>query len=221
MRAVLFDFDFTLADSSRGAVECANHALRGLGLPAAAPLAIHQTVGLSLAESFLRLTGEGDQHRAQEYARLFVARANQVMEELTTVYAGVPEVLAQLRRGGFRLGVVSTKFRYHIENILARAGMDGMLDTIVGGEDVARHKPDPAGIVRALSELEVRACDACYVGDHPVDAEAAARGGVPFVAVTTGTSDRGAFAGHAPLAVLQDLRELPALLGRQGFRPDL
>ena len=54
-RAVLFDFDYTLADSSRGIEDCANHALAELGLPAASARAVSETVGLSLAETFCRL----------------------------------------------------------------------------------------------------------------------------------------------------------------------
>ena len=32
-RSVIFDFDYTLADSSAGIIECVNHALQGLSLP--------------------------------------------------------------------------------------------------------------------------------------------------------------------------------------------
>ena len=32
-RVVLFDFDYTLADSSQGAIECINFALAEMGLP--------------------------------------------------------------------------------------------------------------------------------------------------------------------------------------------
>ncbi len=55
--AVVFDFDFTLADSSAGVAECVNHALGAMGLPAAAPQAIYRTIGLSLTETLKRLAG--------------------------------------------------------------------------------------------------------------------------------------------------------------------
>ena len=32
LRGIIFDFDFTLADSSKGVVKCINYALRELGL---------------------------------------------------------------------------------------------------------------------------------------------------------------------------------------------
>ena len=47
-RAVLFDFDFTLADSSDGITVCMNHALGLLGLSPAPASAIRRTIGLDL-----------------------------------------------------------------------------------------------------------------------------------------------------------------------------
>ncbi len=70
--AVIFDFDFTLADSFKGIVECANHALQAMGLPPAAPDVIRKTVGYSLPESLVRQAGEGQSGRGGEYTRLFV-----------------------------------------------------------------------------------------------------------------------------------------------------
>ena len=58
-RAVLFDFDFTLADSSEGIVVCMNHALARLGLPPAPADAIRRTIGLDLHTALANLAGEG------------------------------------------------------------------------------------------------------------------------------------------------------------------
>ena len=44
-RAVMFDFDFTLADSSEGVVICVNHALSRMGLPESPADAIARTIG--------------------------------------------------------------------------------------------------------------------------------------------------------------------------------
>ena len=56
-RAVLFDFDLTLADSTLGAVECVNYALGAMALPRAEPEAIRATIGFSLAATLASLTG--------------------------------------------------------------------------------------------------------------------------------------------------------------------
>jgi len=56
--AVIFDFDYTLADSSQGVLECVNHALGRLGLPAASPEDIKKTIGMSLPATLVALAGK-------------------------------------------------------------------------------------------------------------------------------------------------------------------
>ena len=211
-RAVVFDFDYTLADSSAGVVECTTYALRSLGLPLAPESRMRQSIGLSLAATLEYLTGITDPDVAAEFTRTFVQRADQVMADLAVVYATVPGVITALRSAGFTLGIVSTKFRYRIENILTREGLLTHFDVIVGGEDVSRHKPHPAGLLRALDCLTCVPEQTVYVGDHPVDAEAASRAKVPFVAVLSGTSAREHFAPHQPLGIVDDVSGLPRLL---------
>ena len=57
--AVVFDFDFTLADSSAGAIECISFAFQEMGLPRPLPEPIKATIGRSLADTFRTLAGEG------------------------------------------------------------------------------------------------------------------------------------------------------------------
>lgn len=213
LRAVVFDFDLTLADSSAGAVECVNYALGALGLPGAPPARIVATVGLSLPETLRALTGITAPEAAARFRDSFVERADAVMAEATHVYEHVPPALTALRAAGLTLGVVSTKYRYRIEAILGRYSLVEQFAVIVGGEDVARHKPDPAGLLLALERLGARPDEALYVGDHPVDARAARSAGVPFIAVLSGTSTADSFAAVETRAVLPHVGDLPVHLG--------
>lgn len=188
-RAVIFDFDFTLADSSAGVIDCVRTAQGRMGLPRSDPEAIRRTIGLSVPDTLAALCGEGQRPRSAEFGRLFRERADEVMAPCTVVYAAVPGVLRRLRAGGERCGIATTKFRYRIEAILLREGLDGLVDAVVGAEDVAVHKPDPACLRLALDRLGVAAAEALYVGDSWPDAEAARRAGIAFVAVGTGTTD--------------------------------
>ena len=75
-----------------------------------------------------------------------------------------------------------------------------------------RHKPDPEGLVKALGKLDVRTGDSLYVGDHPVDAEAAAAAEIPFAAVLTGAATRDDFERWPATAFLSSLKDLAPLL---------
>ena len=208
IEAILFDFDLTLADSAAAATECANHALRALGLAEADPEAVRGTIGLSLPQSFRALCGNSDPDLGAAYAKHFGEHADRVMAELVRLYPGVVETIRGLRGRGLRTAIVSTKFRYRIVDILDRAEAGGLVDVIVGGEDVAQHKPHPEGLLRALELLRADPSRAVYVGDHPVDAQAAARARIPFIGVLTGATDAEAWAALAPRRIIAGVTAL-------------
>ncbi|HEV2862385.1 MAG TPA: HAD-IA family hydrolase [Pyrinomonadaceae bacterium] len=213
-RAVIFDFDYTLADSSEGIVECINYALAEMGLACAERDAACRTIGLHLNDTFIKLAGQGQAARCDEFRRLFGRRADEVMTPRTVVYETAPPVLKELRERGLKLGIVSTKFRFRIEEILRRDELLDSFDVILGGEDVERHKPHPEGLYKALERIACPPASVLYVGDSLADAEVAQRAAVPFAAVLSGVTPREEFDGYGAVAVLDDLSQLPRLVGR-------
>lgn len=210
--AILFDFDLTLADSSDGIVACAQYALERLRLPIAPAETIRESIGLPLTKTFTFLSGIDDAVLAAAFSKHFVAHADEVMVASTRIYEPAPDLLKTLRDNDVRIGVVSTKFRYRIEAILAQAGLQTCVDTIVGGEDVTQHKPDPEGLLLAIDKLGVRADHAVYVGDHAVDAEAADRAGMRFIGAVSGTTDRDAWQARGRQSVDRDIGDIASLL---------
>ena len=211
--AVVFDFDYTLADSSSGILKCIQYALHELGLPPASEDRMRESIGLTLSKTLTFLTGIDDVQTGEEFTRLFVSHADEIMADLTVMYDTAPPVITALRQAGIPLGIVSTKYRYRIESILHRDDLLSHFDIIVGGEDVAEHKPHPSSLLRALSHLNCSPERGLYIGDHPVDAEAAHRAGVPFIAVLTGTSTQDQFDPFDRHEILAELSPLPRLLG--------
>ena len=139
--SVIFDFDFTLADSSIGTCDCVNHALSRMDLEPVSMVEVSRTIGMSLEKTFRALAPETEWDRADEFSALFVEQADQVMAEMTSVFPSVPAVLEVLFGRGLSLGIVSTKFRYRIQGIFQREGLERFFRVIVGGEDVSVHKP--------------------------------------------------------------------------------
>ena len=211
--AIIFDFDYTLADSSRGVITCINGALREMGLQEAGEDRIRKTIGLSLPRTFETLTGDSSEEGSREFFRRFMHHADRVMVDQTVLLPLVPEIIGDLRVKGVRLGIVSTKFRHRIETILEREHLKDSFEVILGGEDVASHKPDPAGLLRVIDVLRLAREEVLYVGDSVVDAETANRAGVTFVAVLSGVTPRDAFSASSTKAVLNNLMELSTFLG--------
>jgi len=214
VQAAIFDFDYTLADSSRGAVECINFALKETGLAEVSAEAACRTIGLSLKDTFLTLAGEREAQRCDEFIRLFVQRADEVMANLTVLYESVPATVEALRQSGLRLGIVSTKFRYRIKEILERETVLQFFQVVIGGEDVEQHKPDPQGLFKAIERLQCSPASIVYVGDSVADAEVAKRAAVPFIVVLSGMTPREHFDGYETIGLLESLSELPRFVRR-------
>lgn len=123
-------------------------------------------------------------------------------------YPDVREALDALRAGGQRVAVVTSKRRVPAESDLALAGFDGLYETLVGHEDVKRHKPDPAALLLALRRLGCPAGAALMVGDSVVDVEAGRAAGIATAAALWGTFDAPTLLGARPDWVLRSPREL-------------
>ena len=211
-RAILFDFDYTLGDSSPAAVACLRYALRGLGLPDRDPAACARTIGLALPAALVALAGPENAHLTAEFHRLFMERADEVMVAWTSLYPFTAGLLSTLRARDIRIGIVSNKEAFRIRGILDRFGLTGLVDTIVGAGDVADPKPAPDALLLCLERLGADRGHAVYVGDNLVDGQAAAAAGIPFVAVTTGHTGADDFSSYEPLAIFPDASGVLELL---------
>ena len=216
-RAVLFDFDLTLADSTHAIVECFSHAFERMQLPRPLPADVAKTIGVPLPQAFVMLTGDSTPHTAQLFVKRFIERADEVMTNLTTMLPHTVATVNELRARGIRTAIVSTKFRYRIVEILERRQLKDAFDVVIGGEDVSEHKPHPEGLTLALQRLEVEPPEAVYVGDHPVDAQAAAGAKLDFIAVLTGVAVREDFADFAVPHFLDSLEMLPRIVASRGY----
>jgi phosphoglycolate phosphatase len=210
--AVVFDFDYTLADSSPGVIECINFALSEMGLAHVSAEAACRTIGLSLHETFLTLGEHHEPQRCDEFHRLFVQRAEEVMSNQTVLYDSVPPMVEALREAGLRLAIVSTKYRRRISEVLHREALLHGFEVVIGGEDVEQHKPHPQGLFEAIEKLGCSPASVVYVGDSVVDAELAKRAGVPLIVVLSGVTPRTHFDTYEPLAVLENVSHLPKIL---------
>jgi phosphoglycolate phosphatase len=212
-QAIVFDFDLTLADSRPGFDACHKYAAERMGLPVPTAEMAGRTIGTPLALAYVDLYGAGAAGKAEEYVKLYQAHADDVMTELTTMLPGAAKALEALQDAGLRLAIVSQKLRYRVEDVLRREGLLERFVTILGGEDVPAFKPDPRGILMAIERLDASKDEAIYVGDTTIDAEAAGNAGVGFIGLLSGFAQRDDFSDYKPLAVLDDVSQLPEWLG--------
>lgn len=150
--------------------------------------------------------------RAQELVDSYVAWNADHLTDLLEEYPGVEELLADLAGSGAVIGVVTSKRHVSATNTLRAAGLDGNLPLLVAMEDTDAHKPDPEPLLLALQRLGVRPAECVYIGDAVVDVQAARAAGMASIAVTWGAGDRDDLVAAGPLAVVDTMAELRALL---------
>ena len=211
-KAVIFDFDYTLGDSTNGIVLSINHALEKLGFQVQDTKTIQRTIGLSLKDTLFELTGIQDEETAQKFTQYFKEKADLVMVDNTRLYDGVLKELEKLRNNKILLGIVTTKYHYRIEQILEKNNAMNVINVIVGGDDVINEKPDPEGLLAAIEKLNISKNQVLYVGDSIVDAKTAQSAGVDFVAVLTGMTEREEFLNYESVSIEESVTELTPYL---------
>ena len=212
-RAVLFDFDFTLADASQAILAGFRHALEQMGLPQAEEDAVRRTIGLPLEDAFTLLTGRDAPEERRQFRALFSQVAVPMQIESTRIFPGAEELLRSLKAAGIPAAIVSTKRAETLRAVLERRDLLRCFASVTGSEMVSKPKPDPEGLLGAVAALGLTPGQCLYCGDTTIDAQTAQRAGCDFCAVLNGTTPAGAFAPYPAVHIAPDLTDLRTWLG--------
>jgi pyrophosphatase PpaX len=206
---VLFDLDGTVIDS--GAI-----------ILASMRYAAKEVLGAEPSDELLMAAVGGPGLEAQMHAL-----APDRVEELVTVYRahneplhdelvccdGMEDVLVRLRDEGRRLGIVTAKRRATVELAFATVPVGHLFETVVGGDETQRHKPNPEPLLLAAERMHADPRECAYVGDSPFDIRAAKAAGMHAVAVTWGgIHDRAKLEAEEPDAIVDTPEELHGVL---------
>ncbi|MCI8622330.1 MAG: HAD-IA family hydrolase [Provencibacterium sp.] len=208
IKGIVFDYDYTLGDSTKGIVICANDALKRLGWEPFSTEQIQKTIGLSLRETYRVLTGDPDPQRAKDYHLFFRERAQEVMAPNASFFPGIPQMLQHLFLGGWKLGIVTSKQSAQIDKILRLHHLRDYFETVIGSDDVSAEKPDPEGLLQIASTWKMEREELLYIGDSLVDAKTAEQAQIRFAAVTTGVTSAKDFEPFPHCAIFHGLQEL-------------
>jgi HAD superfamily hydrolase (TIGR01509 family) len=173
LRAVVWDMDGTLIDSSTVVPDAYITAIGRLGGPALTREAVvaAYTLGppaIMLTHLLGRASTDAD---VEEYLGCLRASA-----ALARPYPGIETTLERLR-GRVELGVFTGASHTSALVLLEAAGLAERFAVVVGGDEVERQKPAPDGVLLACKSLGVSPAGAAYVGDSPSDLQAARSSG--------------------------------------------
>jgi pyrophosphatase PpaX len=208
LRVVLFDLDGTLIDSTELIVASFDHTYRKLGRVMTLEN-IKADLGMPLRDTLRRYFSGADLERAmQTYIEYNLERHDASVRQM----AGVAQLVHRLKEAGLRLGVVTSKLRDTALRGLTLCHLDRPFEVVVAKEDTARHKPESEPLIYALASFEAEGAECAYVGDTPLDVEAARGAGVRAVAALWRPVPAEAFASWPPDAYAKTPEEAADIL---------
>jgi pyrophosphatase PpaX len=211
VRAVLYDFDGTLADSTELIMRCWRHMMQsnhGHVPPDEEWLA---GFGMTL-ESQVRRFARSD----AEYEAMLLAYRDHQREHHDTLlrpFPGAAETVAELERRGVALAIVTSKHRRATLRGMELCGLTSHFEVIVTPEDVAQPKPHPEPVLHALERLGVAPEETLFVGDSPHDMAAGRAAGTRTAAALWGPFPRARLEEERPDFYLSAQADVLRLVG--------
>lgn len=213
---VVFDLDGTLIDSEPDLRAALNKLLDELGRRAVTRPEVVMMIGdgvPKLVERALAATGGRAETDTGDPVARYMAFYNAAPADLSTLFPGAVDLLAELHAAGTKLGLCTNKPEAPAREILRLFGIDGYFGAVVGGDTLPGiRKPDPRHLQAVLDGLGATPEAAVMVGDNANDIDTAKALGVPSVAVSFGYA-------HGPVEdlgadiVIDRFADLPAALG--------
>ena len=203
---IVFDWDGTLFDSAAVIAEGIQHAARDMGLPVPDRETASHVIGLGLGDSLRHAMPTLPAERYQEFLALyrgyFIER-----EDSLTLFAGVPELLSELKERGHRLAVATGKPRRGLDRALQSSGLGALFAATRCGDET-QPKPHPAMLLELMDQLQLRASDLLMIGDTSHDLGMAKGAGVDAVAVSYGAHPHESLRTWQPRACVSSVVEL-------------
>jgi HAD superfamily hydrolase (TIGR01509 family) len=189
MPAVFFGSISTLADTSELQRQAFNDAFSAYGLDWQWSREDYRSM-LGSNGGAQRIADYAASHGQDVDAAAVHAKKSQVFRELlasstVTPRSGVVDVIEEAKRGGQKLGLVTTTSKDNVSALLSALQPHLNADTfdvIVDVDSVSSPKPDPAAYSHALEQLGEDAADAVAIEDNPGGVQAATAAGISCVA---------------------------------------
>lgn len=207
-KAVLFDMDGTILDTSEDLVAAVNYAMEkcghrhdytkehgclffGSGVHTAIQRALAVEKGMSREEVLKigtpdHMTVNGiDEEEVEKIKAIYMPYYKEHSAEKTGPFPGILTLMKEIREAGIKTAVVSNKPHAAVVD-LAEKYFPGLFDCSLGETAGIARKPAADMNEKILAELGVEKKDAVYVGDTEVDLQTAENSGLECICVNWG-----------------------------------
>ena len=178
---VLFDFDGTVMNTNDVILQSWQHTFRTLRGREEDPEVLLKTFGEPLETTMKKFFPEMPVEESIEVYRSF---HYDNFGDLISVFPGMDDLIAEVKRRGYRLGLVTSRLYNTTMQGLEKYGLKEYFDVIVTANDTTKHKPDPEPVNITLEKLGAKPENSIMLGDTLFDLLCAKNAGVRSVLVS-------------------------------------
>lgn len=210
MKTVIFDFDGTLVDSFKVAIEVAHELThRSVLVQPEEIVRLRQLRLLDVAKElklprwqwpFLLLRGR----------RMMTKRLDEVAP-----FAGMPDIVKDLHECGYNLLVMSSNSQDNVQRVLNARNLSQYFSYIKGGIGIMTKS---TGLRELIKQQKLIVDDCIYIGDEPRDIEGSRKVGMQCLSVTWGFNAPELLHDHHPLAVVNTPQQLRKEIRKWGAK---
>jgi phosphoglycolate phosphatase len=208
-KLILYDLDGTLVDTRRDIINGVRYALETLKGPNLTDDEIKDCVGTGLHALIKQVFRTEDEKLADQGSKLYREHYKKHMLDHTHLYEGAREFLEYFKDR--KQAVITNKPNPFSSQILEALGVAHFFIAILAGDNGLPFKPDPAAIHHLMEETNTTEEEVIFVGDSPIDIQAARNAGVEVVTLSHGFANEATLREAKPDHMVRDFEELTAL----------
>jgi len=199
---LLFDWDGTVVDSAKLGLQAFSDSFAELGEPF--DYEIYREVYSPNWYSVYEALGLPK----EKWARADELWVKFYGEQTAQTVPGAEDTIRELKRRGYRLGVVSSGSECRVSREIKQLRLQEFFETVICNEQMTEKKPHPEGLETALRILGCANHKTAYVGDSPEDIEMGKRANMVTVGVRSDYPTSWKLQQHEPDILIETLGDL-------------
>ncbi len=214
-KLILYDLDGTLADTRQDIINGVRYVLETLKGTDLTDDEIKDCVGTGLHALIKQVFRTEDEKLADRGAKLYREHYKKHMLDHTRLYPGASEFLEYFKDR--KQAVITNKPNPFSSQILEALGVAHFFIAILAGDNGLPFKPDPAAIHHLIGQTSAQPEEVIFVGDSPIDIQAARNAGVEVVTLSHGFASEATLRAAKPDHLVRDFAELLRLAQEKGW----